>query len=505
VTSSFNTTPPLKVALVWPGGVFGAEGNFGVPQILSLAAALQRIGLASITVFDLDAERALGGFSPEAFGNAGYDIVAISCYSSYDYLKVMALAAWLRPFAPGAWFVVGGYHPSACPEDFQVDHSPFDYVVVGEGEQALVDLLGMRHASITPDSRTILGGATDLRTTIPYPFELLERYRPVVARVANRFELYLSRGCPYGCSFCMEQSKRNVAWRALSVEEAIDQIVRLDRTFGLSGRALRITDALFGMNRAWRREFLECLAQRPCAAEKIWLLTRGDLLEREDFRLMARANVALGFGLESGDPELLRSTGKLRGNVEQFLEKLFDIAEWSREFQVPFGTNVIVGLPGETSTSLERTARYLDRLFLSELPTIGFFGIDRFRLYPGSAISQQLERWHNQTGFVAHRQRWWFDGDQDFLSEWNDPSSDLDYEQAMQRSFELFAPRLAALRQRFAYQGPARDRFEATIDENLASWAPAARHRQAELEELWRPLKGTSGELLEPIALFARQ
>ncbi len=505
MTATSNNAQLLKIALVWPGGVFGAEGNFGVPQILSLAAAVQRTGLASITVYDLDAERALGGLSPEAFRHAQYDIVAISCYSSYDYLKVMALAAWLRPYAEGAWFVVGGYHPSARPEDFQIEHSPFDYVVVGEGEQALADLVGMRHASMIPQAPIIVGGATDPRSTIPVPFELLERYRPVLSRVANRLELYLSRGCPYGCSFCMERSKRTVHWRALSVDEAIEQIERLERFFGLSGKTLRIADALFGMNRDWRREFLERLARQPLAAEKIWLLTRGDLLEREDFRLMSRANVAPGFGLESGDPALLRSTGKLRGNVEQFLDKLFDIAAWSREFHVPFGTNVIVGLPGETEASLERTALYLDRLFLSDLPTMGFFGIDRYRLYPGSSIEQHLDLWHEKTGFVPHRPRWWFDGDQDFLSEWNDPSSELDFEHSMRRCFELFAPRLGSLRQRFAYQGPARERFEATIDENLATWTPAARRRQRELEELWRPLKGTSDELIEPLSLFARQ
>jgi radical SAM superfamily enzyme YgiQ (UPF0313 family) len=269
VTATSNNAQPLKLALIWPGGVFGPEGNFGVPQILSLAAAVERTKLASITVYDLDAERALGGFSAEAFQRAQYDIVAISCYSSYDYLKVMALAAWLRPYAANAWFVVGGYHPSARPQDFQIERSPFDYVVVGEGEQALVDLVGMRHAMLTPDARVIVGGATDPRSTIPYPFELLERYRPVLARAVNRFELYLSRGCPYGCSFCMERSKRTVAWRALAVDEALEQIERLERCFGLSGKTLRISDALFGMNRTWRREFLERLARQPPAADKI--------------------------------------------------------------------------------------------------------------------------------------------------------------------------------------------------------------------------------------------
>lgn len=490
---------------MWPGGVFGPEGNFGVPQILSLAQAVQRTGCAVVTVFDLDAERALGTRLTEEIQRGRYDIVAISCYSSYDYLKVMALASWLRPYAEGAWFVVGGYHPSARPTDFTGPRSPFDYVVVGEGEQALRDLVTARQNGTLLEQPLLVGGASHPSSTIPYPFELLERYRPVFDRVVGRVEIYLSRGCPYGCSFCMERSKRTVAWRALSVDEAMDQIDRLEHFIDLRGRILRISDALFGMNRHYRRSLLERLAQRPPRADKIWLLTRADLLEKQDFELMAKANVAPGMGLESGDAELLQSTGKLRGSVESFHDKLFEIADWARTYQVPFGTNVIVGLPGETNQSLERTARYLDRLFLGELPSVGFFGIDRFRLYPGSGIDEDLDRWQAQTGFLPHRPRWWLDADQDFLSEWNDPSRELDFEQCMQRSFELFAPRLATLLERFAYRGPARHCYLATIQENLASWSAGARERQQQLVRLWAPLQGIESEwgpdeVLQPFA-----
>lgn len=480
---------PVRVALIWPGGVFGSEGNFGIPQILSLAKAAQETGCAEVTVYDLDAERALGTRLDEEIRRGRYDLVAISCYSSYDYLKVMALASWLRPCAEAAWFVVGGYHPSARPDDFLLEGSAFDYVVVGDGEAALTQLVMDRHAARTPGERILVGSGTEPRSTIPYPFELLERYRPIFNQVAGRVEIYLSRGCPFGCSFCMERSKRVVAWRALSVDEAMDQIDRLERFIDLRGRTLRIADALFGMQRSYRRELLTRLAQRPVRADKIWLLTRADLLEREDFELMARANVAPGMGLESGDPGVLRDTGKLRGSVERFYDHLFEIADWATTYGVPFGTNVIVGLPGETAESLERTAQYLDRLFLGPRPTLGFFGIDRFRLYPGSGIAENLEHWRERTGFSPHRPHWWFDGDQDFLSEWCDPSTELDFEHAVEHSFRLFAPRLASQLERFAYHGPARERFLATIEENLRTWTPAARQRQRELAELWLPIK----------------
>ena len=50
----------LRVLLIWPGGLFAGGGNFGVPQLLLLAAAMRRSADADVTVVDLDCERAFG-------------------------------------------------------------------------------------------------------------------------------------------------------------------------------------------------------------------------------------------------------------------------------------------------------------------------------------------------------------------------------------------------------------------------------------------------------------
>ena len=147
----------------------------------------------------------------------------------------------------------------------------------------------------------------------------LERYRPVARKMASQAEIYLSRGCPFDCAFCMERAKRDVSWRAFEPERAVEEIHRLDAFLDLSRWTLFVADALFGMKSAWRKAFLEGLARRPCRARKVWLLIRVDLVDREDIELMARANVSPGFGLESGDPEHLkriRKAGKLDGYLE---------------------------------------------------------------------------------------------------------------------------------------------------------------------------------------------
>ncbi len=484
-----------RVLLIWPGGVFAGGGNFGIPQILSIAAACRRAG-AEVDVVDLDLERALGPVDLAkivARGGGNYDLVGVSCYSSYDYLKVCAIAERLRELLPRAWLATGGYHASARPGEL----AAYDYVVPGDGEHGMVRLVHALQTGKKPLMRELPAeSVADPNELDPTPWELLERYRPVARRVASQAEIYLSRGCPYDCAFCMERAKRDVSWRSLEPARAVEELHRLDQFLDLSRWTLFVADALFGMKRSWRREFLEGLARRPIRARKIWLLIRLDLLEREDLALMKRANVGPGFGLESGDPEHLKRIRKA-GRLHDYLDQMMRVAEWCHDEHVPFGANVIVGHPGETEQSIRTSARYLSKLFLDDpRGTMGFLSVDPFRLYPGSPIDEERDVWERDTGMKVHRLDWWQDGDQDFLSEWVDPSGSLDFLTAHRLRHELFPPILRGIKERYAYQGPARGYFMRSIDEQLDLIKPRRQLRTLGLHHLWKGLLGG----LEPAA-----
>jgi protein-L-isoaspartate(D-aspartate) O-methyltransferase len=482
-----------RVLLLWPGGLFTGGANFGVPQLLSIAAAIKKKTDAIVDVVDLDLERALGPVNLADIVKPGYDLVGISCYSSYDYLKVMAIADAIRALLPKAWLVTGGYHPSARPEEFTAPESPFDFVIVGDGELPMARLADAIVTGRRPLLK-VLGpeSVPDPSELVPYEWSLLERYRPVARRVASQAEIYLSRGCPYDCAFCMERAKRDVSWRALDPEQAVEELHRLDRFLDLSRWTLFVADALFGMKRKWRKTFLEALARRPIRARKIWLLIRVDLVEREDVALMARANVGPGFGLESGDPEQLKRIRKA-GRLHDYLEKMITVAEWAREDNVAFGCNIIVGHPGETEASLRTSAAYMKRLFVDHPKgTHGFLSVDPFRLYPGSPIDEERAAWESDTGMRVHRYPWWHDGDQDFLAEWVDPSGDLDFRRCMQLRHELFDPIVKAIADRYAYTGPARDYYLRAVNEQIELVEPRRRLRTLGMWHLWRGLTGVT-------------
>ena len=490
-----------RVLLLWPGGLFERRGCFGVPQLLHLAQAVRAHTGAHVDVIDLDMEAALGPIVLRALFSPGYDVVGISCYSSYDLLKVLALAAEVRALLPKAWIVSGGYHASARPQDLlapEGQDSAIDYVVISDGERPLSRLVEAFAAGRRPLQR-VLGpeSLTDLSSLVPYDWSLLQRYQPVLKRAASQVEIYLARGCPYDCSFCMERTKRDTSWRAIDALDAVEELHRVDRHVDLRGMSLRILDPLFGMKVDWRKQFLEALARRPVRADKTWLVMRIDLIDREDMALMSRANVAVGFGLESGDQGQLRRIRK-SGKLAGFLDKMMDIAQWSRELNVPWGANIITGHPGETEQSLRTSAKYMERLFLDPRGTHGFLAVDPFRLYPGSPIDEALPEWTAETGMRVHRYPWWFDGDQSFLSEWIDASDELDYARTKNLVHELFAPILQQIPERFAYQGSGREYMLRAPLEEATHYTEARRRHWQELHALWSQLNRAAP--LEPLS-----
>lgn len=453
----------VRVLLLWPGTGGAAAGNFGVPQLVILGSYLQARTGARVDIRDLAAEEAFGPVSLPALlagdDGRGYDIIALSIYSSFDHLKCDAIATIARQLWPRAVLVCGGYHPSARPAEYVRDGGVFDVCVVGEGERPMAQIVASV-AGGEPLRGVILGpeAIDDLDELPASDWSLLARYRDVARSVASQAQVYLSRGCPFDCAFCMERAKREVSWRPLSVERALEEVSSLHRFLDLRSWTLYFGDALFGMRKRWRREFLEGLARLDVPVDKYWLLIRVDLVEDEDLRLFSRANCGLGFGLESGDPSLLatiRKTGKLDG----YLDRMREISARAREHDVPWGANVICGHPGETPATLERSAEYLAALFGDPRGTTGFLSVDPFRLYPGSPIDADRRYYERTFGTRFHRPHWWDDGDPEFLSEWVDPSADLDYRRREELQDKLLTPVLVNIERQFVYRGPAREYF----------------------------------------------
>jgi protein-L-isoaspartate O-methyltransferase len=430
----------------------------------------------------------------------------------------MTLARFLRRLYPTVPLVTGGYHASALPEDFLFDGSPFSAVIPGEGERGLLlavqQVLGGLAPAGTIGDRQLIEEMDHLP---PYRWELLQRYWPRAQDIGRKFQIYLARGCPYRCTFCMERTKGSYKWRAFSAERAVDELTRLSRFTDLGQWVINIADPLFGFQRQWRRDVLESILRRKLLPRQYWTLTRADDLDRDDVRLLAQARFSIGIGAESGSPEML-SRMKKGNQPERYLEALMRLAELSREFGLTWAANIIVGHPGETLQTMRETRAYFGELFGAARETCGWLSIDPFRLYPGSYVYESMDDYERELGTQFHHPRWWQSWyDAPFQAEHVDPSHELDFETRVQFMYENYAPLVGQIIDRFRGQGRSVDRiFRRSLAEQaalLSSESRATLLHRARAARTARPAPGngvqeTLGELLPlpgmPIGLQVR-
>lgn len=114
-----------------------------------------------------------------------------------------------------AVFIAGGPHPSGCPEE-AAEH--FDYVVVGEGEATLPELLGaIRYGK---DPSAIKGLAFMREGRFRYTGDRepvnLDDYPPFRPPLMGPIEI--SRGCPWSCAYCQTPRLFGHRMRHRSVE-----------------------------------------------------------------------------------------------------------------------------------------------------------------------------------------------------------------------------------------------------------------------------------------------
>lgn len=461
-------TPEPCVLLISPGIIKWTDMDFGLPHLVSMGGYVQQHTGVRVELLDLNYEGGDHKHLLQTIESLGpHLLIGLSTYSSFDYMRVMALARFLRRHFPDTPLITGGYHASALPDDVVFDGSPFDAVIVGEGEKPLLSMV-----------QTLLGGEPldkrvwgpdqieDLDTLPPYQWQLLDRYWPRATDIGRKFQIYLARGCPYHCTFCMERAKSGYKWRAYSSERAVDELKRLSQRTDLRQWVVNIADPLFGFKRRWRREVLEGILRHDLLPRQYWTLTRSDDLEDTDIELLAKARFSIGIGLESGSPTML--TLMQKGNKpDAYLGAMQRLARLSLKHGLNWASNVIVGHPGETLDSMKETHRYLTELFTSAKETCGWLSIDPFRLYPGAQVHEMMQTYTELHGTRFHHPQWWkswYDGP--FAAEHIDPSRDVSFKDRVEFMHEAYAPLTAAIAERFTGQGRSVDRvFRRSLNE----------------------------------------
>ena len=339
-----------------------------------------------------------------------FDILAISCWTSLCYKATMVTARAARELYPDRLIVVGGYHPTACPDDFITEDNVIDYIIRGEGELALTEIgRGFSAVGRPPETKIIVSPPLSSDQCVSVNWELID---DLVKREfpdgLNTLCVFLSRGCPFKCAFCMELIKER-RWRAMPPDKAVEQV----RIAGQRYRVIAVAlgDACFGVQRSWRKRFFAGLAD---LAPAHWILmeTRPDFIDEEDIRLLSKLKVQIQIGLESGSPRMLRIMNKTK-QPDRYLAKFRKISHLLSEYNVVHGANLIFNHPGETEESVKETIAFVDQELARGKSSL-IWACHEYSHFPGSEIDGNRRFYEEKYGSQFLSPRWWHEDEDQF-------------------------------------------------------------------------------------------
>ncbi|MDG6220607.1 MAG: radical SAM protein, partial [Candidatus Thermoplasmatota archaeon] len=246
--------PFRRVLLVKPSGRHGLSFAFDIiPTGLEYIAAYIEDVVEEVNIIDLEMESKPVRQTAEGFfDKLKPDLVGISM-SATEHTEGLEIAKWAKE--RGAMTVLGGYHPTAIPDEL-LSHPQVDFIVRGEGEKTMRELIlqgsavGVKGVSYRDGNKIVHNPERefiDNLDDLPFPARHLRRHRYHLTLQRDREHdvLTTSRGCWGRCNFCCEPSMSGSHQRYRSPENVLAEILEIVKFHGGKPLSIEITDPHF--------------------------------------------------------------------------------------------------------------------------------------------------------------------------------------------------------------------------------------------------------------------
>lgn len=341
--------------------------------------ALAPLGLAYLAAVARDAGHNVTGVEGVFLGNPidiarkvateNPDVVGTSTVT-IDRLAGIASIREIRQATPNAFIVVGGSHFSHSAEDALRCVREIDAVVVGEGEQTFLELLEHLPARdalgeipglvfrddkgqiVRNKPRQLMSEINSLPRPAWDLFSLGQYSFPTIYDDSTKTSgVMTTRGCPQQCVFCANSLNKKM--RFLDPALAVDQLEWLHSSFGIND--LHIYDDDFLTSKKHVVSFCEELLKRNTKFSW-WCNARPRRLDIEVLKLMRKAGCKyISFGVETGTNKVLKASKK-NLTVEEIAEAMETVSKVHFD---KIGIFLIIGLPGETTETIDQTVDFL--------------------------------------------------------------------------------------------------------------------------------------------------
>jgi radical SAM superfamily enzyme YgiQ (UPF0313 family) len=345
-------------------------------------------------------------------------MVGISTHTE-TFGNAMEIAGKVKQLDSKIKVVLGGPHPSIMPE--QVLREPnVDYVVAGEGEETIVELLRytLESKGDPAEIRSLAyrdpSGAVRVNSRRPlldpdalpwpardiFPLELYE----------ERWNVLTARGsCPFKCPFCSASHIWGGRRKVRSPRSIVEELKMLIDSYGADH--VSFIDDIFTVDRKWVYGLIEHLKQ--FSGQLTWsCATRVDCVDKDLIRAMANAGCrAIQYGIESGSQPILDSVKGIR--KDQVLEAV----KASVDSGIHVTSSFMIPFPDDTVDTIRET-----KLFIKQVLDAGSDMVMSYTTpHPGTEFYERADefglkilsdRWeefnakHNilETRYLSHRQ-----------------------------------------------------------------------------------------------------
>jgi anaerobic magnesium-protoporphyrin IX monomethyl ester cyclase len=367
----------VKVLFIYPNLRAQIGFNYGVAF---LSAVLKEAGHSTSLINVNDELSVVPGddelltrVNAERPGLIGFSVVTVQYHYAVDMAKK------IRRAFPHVPLVIGGIHATMDPEGCLAD-GPFDYACVGEGEEALLELVNaIENGADTTGIANIWAKAHGVIHRNPVrPFQALAKLPPkdyeifdfqkMIDAKDGWVGLMASRGCPFRCSYCFNhkivekyRNETGLTGRELNYirHHTVDAVIEEIEYLLAHYRNIKwfiFDDDLFTFDKAYVADFAAKYAKVTglpfvCNAHvKFFDAETAALLARSGCRIVK-------FGVESGS-ERVRREVMHRQMTNEEIEEAFAAANAAGLHTSAF---VMMGLPTETEREMDETVKLLAR------------------------------------------------------------------------------------------------------------------------------------------------